>query len=82
MTLSFASAQTLSVSYPGGKNRQFSIRAEQREQVRQWVKNYQGWKAGLEAICELNHELVRPERRRQRGGQGGKGKTKERRARD
>jgi hypothetical protein len=52
----------LTVSYPGGKTRQFSIRPQQRAQVEQWVANYQHLKARLEAICELNHELLRPER--------------------
>src|ERR1700681_5020124 len=46
----------LTVSYAGGKTRQFSIRPEQRAQVEQWVENYQHLKAWLEAICELNHE--------------------------
>lgn len=51
----------LTVSYTGGKTRQFSIRPEQRAQVQKWVENYQQLKARLEAICELNHELLRPE---------------------
>ena len=50
----------LTVTYPGGKTRQFSIRREQRTQVQQWVRNYQRLKEGLEAISELNHELLRP----------------------
>ena len=33
---------------------------EQRAQVQQWVRNYQRLKEGLEAISELNHELLRP----------------------
>ena len=52
----------LTVSYAGGKTRQFSIRPEQRGQVEKWVENYQRLKARLEAICELNHQLLRPER--------------------
>ena len=51
----------LTVAYPGGKTRQFSIRPEQRKQVEQWVENYQKLRAKLEAICELNHELLKPE---------------------
>jgi len=51
----------LTVSYAGGKTRQFSIRPEQRGQVEKWVENYQRLKARLEAICELNHQLLRPE---------------------
>jgi hypothetical protein len=50
----------LTVTYPGGRTRQFSIRPEQRAQVQQWVRNYKRLKKGLEAISELNHELLRP----------------------
>ena len=53
-------AWVLTVTYPGGKTRQFSLRTEQREQVQQWVRNYQRLKKQLEAICELNHQLLRP----------------------
>jgi hypothetical protein len=49
----------LTVSYPGGRTRQFSIPAEQRAQVEKWLENYQQLRAKLEAICELNHELLR-----------------------
>src|SRR5712671_1741965 len=52
----------LTVSYPGGKNKQISLRAEQREQVERWLRNYQDMKAKLEAICELNQLTLRPER--------------------
>ena len=52
----------LTVSYPGGGTKQFSIRPEQRETVRQWVKNYQQLKGKLEEICELNHQLLRPDK--------------------
>src|SRR5438445_5634197 len=31
----------LTVSYPGGRTRQFSIRAEQKPQVEKWLENYQ-----------------------------------------
>ena len=51
----------LTVTYPGGRNRQFSIRAEQRELVQRWLNNYQQWKRKIEEICELNHEFLRPE---------------------
>lgn len=51
----------LTVTYPGGRNRQFSIRAEQREMVRRWLNNYQEWKRKMEEICELNHAFLRPE---------------------
>ena len=52
----------LTVTYPGGGTKQFSIRAEQRKQVKQWLANYQELKAKLEKICELNHKLLRPEK--------------------
>ena len=52
----------LTVTYRRGKTRQFSIRPEQRAQVQKWVRNYQRLKEGLEAISELNHELLRPKR--------------------
>jgi len=51
----------LSVGYAGGRVRQFSIRPEQKPQVERWVQNYQKLRAKLEAICELNHELLRAE---------------------
>ena len=51
----------LTISYPGGRTRQFSLRSEQVPQVRQWLKNYQELKANIEAICELNHVLLRPD---------------------
>ncbi len=51
----------LTIGYAGGKTRQFSIRREQRKQVEQWIQNYQKLRAKLEAICEINHELLKPE---------------------
>src|ERR1700686_938461 len=51
----------LTVSYPGGRTRQFSLRREQVGEVRRWLRNYQKLKEAIEVICELNHELVRPE---------------------
>jgi hypothetical protein len=51
----------LTVSYPGRKTKQISFRAEQLPQVEKWVKNYQQLKSKLEVICELNHQLLRPE---------------------
>jgi len=52
----------LTVSYAGGKTRQFSLRAEQVDQVRRWLGNYHKLKESIEAICELNHELLVAER--------------------
>jgi hypothetical protein len=51
----------LTVSYAGGKTRQLSLRRAQVGEVRRWLGNYQKLKAALEAICELNHELLRSE---------------------
>jgi hypothetical protein len=51
----------LTVGYPGGVTRQFSIRPEVKPLVEQWLKNYHTLRAKLEAICELNHAFLRPE---------------------
>jgi hypothetical protein len=51
----------LTVSYPGGRTRQFSVRAERVAEVRRWLANYQNLKEAIEAICELNHDLLRPD---------------------
>jgi hypothetical protein len=51
----------LTVSYPGGRTKQFSLRPEIVPTVQQWLANYQKLKATLERICELNHQLLRPE---------------------
>lgn len=55
------SAWILSVGYAGGINKQFSIRPEMKDQVERWLKNYHELKGKLEAICEMNHALIRPE---------------------
>jgi hypothetical protein len=52
----------LTVGYPGGVTKQYSLRPEMKPQVEQWLQNYQKLKASLEAICELNHVLIRPEK--------------------
>jgi len=57
----------LTVSYPGGRTRQLSVRRERVAEVRRWLDNYQRLKAAIEAICEFNHELLRPERPRKPG---------------
>jgi len=54
-------AWVLSINYAGGRNKQISIRPEKKEQVERWLANYHGLKDKLEAICELNHALLRPE---------------------
>ena len=51
----------LTIGYAGGRTRQFSLRGEQVDQVRRWLGNYHKLKAAIEAICELNHALLRPE---------------------
>ena len=52
----------LTVTYPGGRTRQISVRRERVAEVRRWLSNYQELKGAIEAICELNHDLLRPER--------------------
>jgi hypothetical protein len=49
----------LTVTYPGGRTRQFSVRRERVAEVRRALANYQKLKG--EAICELNHDLLRPD---------------------
>ena len=51
----------LTVTYAGGRTRQFSLRREQVEEVRRWLGNYHKLREALEEICELNHALLRPE---------------------
>jgi Family of unknown function (DUF6788) len=51
----------LTVTYAGGRTRQFSLRREQVCEVRRWLGNYQKLKEALEAICEVNHALLRPD---------------------
>ena len=52
----------LTVTYPGGRTRQISVRRERVDEVRRWLANYQELKEAIEGICELNHDLLRPER--------------------
>jgi hypothetical protein len=60
----------LTVSYPGARTRQFSLRREQVDAVRRWLGNYHKLKQAIEAICEINHDLLRPEAGgRRRSGQ-------------
>jgi hypothetical protein len=44
------------------QNKQISLRPEQHRQVQQWIDNYHRLREQLERICELNHELLRPEK--------------------
>jgi hypothetical protein len=58
----------LTVSYAGGRTRQFSVRRERVAEVRRWLDNYQKLKGAIEAICELNHDLLRPDAAAAKGG--------------
>ena len=52
----------LNVGYPGGKTRQLSLRSGQVPQVRQALEQYRQAKETLEAISELNQQLLRLDR--------------------
>jgi hypothetical protein len=39
-----------------------TLRSEQVPEVRRWLRNYQNLKETVEAICELNQELLRADR--------------------
>jgi hypothetical protein len=52
----------LTVGYPGGKNRQVSLRPDQIPQVRGALDTYRKIKQSLEAISELNQFLLRLDR--------------------
>jgi len=58
----------LTVSYPGGRTRQLSLRRDQIAEVRRFLDNYRALKDAVEAICELNHVLLRPDARVSRRG--------------
>jgi hypothetical protein len=52
----------LAISYPGGRTKQISLSAEQKPLVQQWLHNYRKLKDTLERICQLNQQLLRPEK--------------------
>ena len=52
----------LTVGYPGGKNRQVSLRPDQVPQVRKALQHYRHVKQSLEGISELNQFLLRLDR--------------------
>jgi len=52
----------LNINYPGSKTRQLSLRPEQVPQVRKALKRYRQVKETLEAISELNQQLLRMDR--------------------
>jgi hypothetical protein len=58
----------VTVSYAGGRTRQLSVRRERVAEVRGWLRNYRELKEAIEAICELNHDLLRPEREARKRG--------------
>jgi hypothetical protein len=58
----------LTVTYAGGRTQQISVRRERVADVCRCLDNYQKLKKAIEAICELNHELLRPEPHRRRSG--------------
>jgi hypothetical protein len=51
----------LTATYPRQCARQFSVRRERVAEVRHWLGNYRELKEAIEAVCELNHELLGPE---------------------
>ena len=51
----------LTVTYAGGRTQQFSVRRERVAEVRRWLDNYHKLKEAIEAICEFNHDLLRPQ---------------------
>ncbi len=53
----------LTVSYPGGRTKQISLSTPQIPRVRQWLRNYRKLKETLERICQLNQQLLRPEKK-------------------
>ena len=52
----------LTVTYPGCRTKQISLSAEQKTLAQQWLHNYHKLKDTLERICELNLQLLRPEK--------------------
>jgi hypothetical protein len=44
------------------------VRRERVAEVRRWLANYQELKQAIEAIRELNHELLRPDPARPKPG--------------
>ena len=52
----------LTVGYPGGKNRQVSLRPDQVPQARKALEQYRDFKWSLEVISELNQFLLRLDR--------------------
>jgi len=62
--------RVLNVNYPGAKTRQLSLRPEQVPQVRKALERYRQVKETLEAISELNQQLLRMDRDESRRKEG------------
>lgn len=52
----------LNVNYPGGQTRQLSLRPDQVLQVRKALQKYRTVKETIEAISEINQQLLRMDR--------------------
>jgi len=52
----------LNVGYPGGRTRQLSLRPDQVPQVRKGLDHYHQVRETLEAISELNQQILRLDR--------------------
>lgn len=48
----------LTVTYPGGRTRQYSVRREKVAEVRRFLDNYQRLKEAIESVCEFNHDVL------------------------
>src|SRR5271155_5572681 len=57
----------LNVGYSGGRTRQLSLRPDQVPQVREALNHYRRMKAALEAISELNQQVLRLDRDESKG---------------
>jgi hypothetical protein len=57
----------LNVGYPGGRTRQLSLRPDQVPQVRKALRHYRQVKEAIEAISELNQQVLRLDRDESKG---------------
>ncbi len=57
----------LNVNYPGGQTRQLSLRPQQVPQVRKALRKYRTVKETIEAISQLNQQLLRMDRDESKG---------------
>ena len=62
----------LTVTLGPGRTTGGIIAADQLDDVRSWIENYHKLKDHLEKISEINRELLRRQRERQRKGQRGR----------